>query len=86
METYYRKFKQHRGVEWSQHRSAEAQHNHIQHNHIQVSIRAFLRLDLYRVKAEISFYELKTAIIPEAIRAYLADPTYASLSGAQALI
>jgi hypothetical protein len=77
VETYHRKLKQHCGAERSQCRSAEAQHNHIQ-----MSIRAFLRLELHRVETAISFYESKTAIIREAIRAYLADPIHVLPSSA----
>jgi hypothetical protein len=71
VETYHRRLKQYCGAERSQCQSAEAQHNHIQ-----MSIRAFLRLELHRVETAVSFYESKTAIIREAIRAYLADPSY----------
>ena len=71
VETYHRRLKQHCGVEQSQHRSAQAQHNHIQ-----LSIRAFLRLELHRIETAISFYEAKAAIIRDAIRAYLANPTH----------
>ncbi len=77
VETYYRRLKQYCGVERSQCQSAEAQHNHIQ-----MSIRAFLRLELHRVETTLSFYESKTAIIREAIRAYLADPTHVLPSSA----
>ena len=77
VETYHRRLKQYCGAEKSQCQSAEAQHNHIQ-----MSIRAFLRLELHRVETAISFYESKTAIIREAIRAYLADPTHALPSSA----
>lgn len=58
VETYHRRLKQYCGVERSQHRRAQAQHNHIQ-----MSIRAFLRLELHRVETAIRFYESKTAII-----------------------
>jgi len=71
VETYHRRLKQYCGAERSQCQSAEAQHNHIQ-----MSIRAFLRLELHRVETALSFYESKTAIIREAIRAYLADPVH----------
>lgn len=71
VETYHRRLKQYCGAERSQCQSAEAQHNHIQ-----MSIRAFLRLELHRVETAVSFYESKTAIIREAIRTYLADPSY----------
>lgn len=77
VETYHRRLKQYCGVEDSQCRSARAQHNHIQ-----MSIRAFLRLELHRMETAISFYESKTAIIREAIRAYLADPTHVLPSSA----
>jgi hypothetical protein len=40
-----------------------------------MSTRAFLRLELHRVRTAVSFYESKTAIIRDAIRTYLADPT-----------
>ena len=77
VETYHRRLKQYCGVERSQCQSAQAQHNHIQ-----MSIRAFLRLELHRVETALSFYESKTAIIREAIRAYLADPTHVLPSSA----
>ena len=77
VETYHRRLKQYCGAERSQCRSVEAQHNHIQ-----MSIRAFLRLELHRVETAVSFYESKTAIIREAIRAYLADPIHVLPSSA----
>jgi len=77
VETYHRRLKQYCGVERSQHQSIRAQHNHIQ-----MSIRAFLRLELHRVQMAVSFYESKTAIIRDAIRAYLADPIHVLPSSA----
>jgi hypothetical protein len=77
VETYHRRLKQYCGVERSQHQSLRAQHNHIQ-----MSIRAFLRLELHRVQTAVSFYESKTAIIRDAIRAYLADPIHVLPSSA----
>ena len=77
VETYHRRLKQYCGVERSQHQSIRAQHNHIQ-----MSIRAFLRLELHRVQTAVSFYESKTAIIRDAIRAYLADPIHVLPSSA----
>jgi hypothetical protein len=71
VETYHRRLKQYCGVQRSQHQSLRARHNHIQ-----MSIRAFLRLELHRVRTAVSFYESKTAIIRDAIRTYLADSTY----------
>jgi IS4 transposase len=77
VETYHRRLKQYCGVERSQHQSLQAQHNHIQ-----MSIRAFLRLELHRVRTAVNFYESKTTIIRNAIRAYLADPTHVLPSSA----
>lgn len=77
VETYHRRLKQYCGAERSQCQSAQAQHNHIQ-----MSIRAFLRLELHRVATAISFYESKTAIIREAIRTYLVDPAHVLPSSA----
>jgi len=77
VETYHRRLKQYCGVERSQHQSLRSQHNHIQ-----MSIRAFLRLELHRVQTAVSFYESKTAIIRDAVRAYLADPIHVLPSSA----
>jgi len=77
VETYHRQLKQYCGAERSQHRSARAQHNHVL-----MSIRAFLRLEVHRLQTEVSFYKSKAAIIREAVRAYLADPTYILASSA----
>lgn len=71
VETYHRQLKQYCGAERSQHRSAQAPHNHVL-----MPIRAFLRLEVHRLRTAVSFYESKAAIICEAIRAYLADPTH----------
>lgn len=71
VETYHRQLKQYCGVERSQHRSTQAQHNHVL-----MAIRAFLRLEVHRLRTAVSFYKSKAAIIREAIRAYLADPTH----------
>ena len=77
VETYHRRLKPYCGAERSQHQSIRAQHNHIQ-----MSIRAFLRLELHRVRTAVSFHELKTAIIRDAIQAYLADPIHVLPSSA----
>jgi hypothetical protein len=71
VETYHRRLKQYCGAECPHCQSDEAQHNHIR-----MSIWTFLRLELHRVEMAISFYESKTAIIREAIRAYLANPIH----------
>jgi len=77
VETYHRQLKQYCGAERSQHRSTQAQHNHVL-----MSIRAFLRLEVHRLRSAVSFYKSKAAIVREAIRAYLADPTHILASSA----
>lgn len=71
IEEYHRGIKQCCGVEKAQVRSASAMINHIG-----MSLRAFLRLEAYRLRTKISWYEAKTALIRDAIRAYLAQPIY----------
>lgn len=69
IEQYHRGLKQHCAVERAQVRSARAQRNHIG-----LAIRAFVRLERHRIHTGISWYEAKTAIIRDAVRAYLAAP------------
>lgn len=71
VETYHRQLKQYCGAESSQHRSARAQHNHVL-----MSIRAFLRLEVHRLRSAVSFYKSQAAVIRKAVRAYLADPAH----------
>lgn len=71
VEDYHRGLKQFCGVERAQHRRAIAQRNHIF-----FALRAFLRLESHRQRTGLSWFEAKTAIIREAVRAYLAQPTY----------
>ncbi|WP_456427210.1 IS701 family transposase [Rhodocaloribacter sp.] len=71
IETYHRQVKQYCGIERSQCRSARAQRNHIL-----LSLRAYLRLEVHRLREAVSFYESKLSIMREAVRQYLADPTY----------
>jgi putative transposase len=71
IEVYHRGIKQCCGVEKAQVRKAGAIINHIQ-----MSLRAFLRLEVHRLNAGISWYEAKARIIRDAIRAYLAHPGY----------
>lgn len=70
IEVYHRGIKQHCGIERAQVRSAQAQKVHVL-----CSLRAFLRFEALRLRKAISWYEAKTAIVREAIRAYLAHPT-----------
>ncbi len=44
--------------------------------HIVFSLRAFLRLELQRIKTGISWFESKTKILREAVTAYFNDPLY----------
>jgi hypothetical protein len=71
IEVYHRGIKQYCGVERAHVRKADAMVNHIQ-----MSLRAFLRLELYRLGTGISWYEAKTRIIRNAIRTYLSRPVY----------
>ena len=69
IENYHRGLKQCTGVERCQCRSARAQRNHIG-----LSIRAFLRLEVFCFARGVSWIEAKTDIIRSAVRAYLAQP------------
>lgn len=71
IEEYHRSLKQFCGIEHAQHRSAVAQRNHIG-----FALRAFLRLEYYRLHSGVSCFEAKACIVREAIRAYLAVPRY----------
>lgn len=76
IEEYHRGLKQFCGIERAQHRAAQAQRNHIG-----LAVRAFLRLEVQRLRTGTSWFEAKTAIIRDAVRAYLANP-YIQLSTA----
>ena len=71
IETYHRQAKQYCGIERSECRAERAQRNHIL-----LSLRAYLRLEVHRLREAVSFYEATTSIIREAIRHYLAEPSY----------
>lgn len=45
-------------------------------NHINLCLRAFLRIESHCYRTGISWFEAKTSIIREAVRAYLANPLY----------
>jgi putative transposase len=77
IEEYHRGLKQFCGIERAQHRSAKAQRNHIG-----LALRAFLRLEVHRLRTGVSWFEAKTAIVREAVRAYLARPLYTQTSTA----
>lgn len=71
IETYHRRVKQYCGIERAQCRSEQGQRVHIL-----LSLRAYLRLEVHRLGASVSFFESKLTIIREAVRRYLADPAY----------
>jgi hypothetical protein len=71
IENYHRGIKQFCGVERCSVRAARAQRNHIG-----MALRAFLRLEIHCDRKGISWFEAKTSIIREAVRAYLARPLY----------
>jgi hypothetical protein len=47
-----------------------------QRNHIGLALRAFLLLEVHCYRKGTSWFEAKTSIIREAVRAYLAKPLY----------
>jgi hypothetical protein len=77
IEDYHRGVKQFCGIERAQHRSAQAQRNHIG-----LALRAFARLESHRLRTGTSWFEAKTVIVRQAIRAYLAQPLYPQVSTA----
>jgi hypothetical protein len=71
IEVYHQGLKQNTGVERGQIRLTISQRNHIA-----LAIRAFIRLEVYRLKTGTSWFDAKQAIIREANRSYLAEPRY----------
>lgn len=71
IEEYHRGLKQCRGVERAQVRRAVARMGHLQ-----CALPAFLGLEAYRLRSEVSWYQAKQRIVREAIRAYLRCPLY----------
>ena len=71
IEVYHRGIKQFVGVERCFARKAIAQRNHIG-----LALRAFLRLERHCFSNGISWFEAKTDIIRDAVRAYFAKPIY----------
>ena len=69
IEVYHQGLKQCCGVEKAQVRGAVAQLNHLAY-----SIRAFIRLEVNRLRTGVSWYEAKASIIRGAIRTYLINP------------
>ena len=77
VEVYHRGLKQFTGIERAQYRLEVSQRNHIG-----LAIRAFVRLELYRLTTGMSWFEAKTGIIRSAIRLYLAQPSITLFSTA----
>ena len=77
IESYHRSLKQHCGAERSQVRSAIGQGNHLL-----LSVRAYLRLEVHRVRTGVSHFEAKCGIVREAIRSFLVEPVIANLATA----
>ncbi|MFZ2498338.1 transposase, partial [Methanosarcina sp.] len=71
IEEYHRGIKQLCGVEKCQARKDESQRAHIM-----FSLRAFLRLELQRIKSGISWFESAMKIRRVAVTAYLNNPIY----------
>ena len=71
IENYHRGLKQFCLIERAQVRSRRAWRNHVG-----LCLRAFLRLESHCYHRGISWYEVKTSIIREAVRAYIANPRY----------
>lgn len=70
IEEYHRGLKQCCGVERAQVRKAAGQRAHIL-----FAVRAFVRLEVHRLATGVSWYAAKTALVRDAIRAYLTHPT-----------
>jgi hypothetical protein len=77
IEVYHRGLKQFTGIERAQYRLEISQRNHIG-----LAIRAFVRLEVHRLRSGISWFEAKTSILRTAVRQYLAHPTFTLLSTA----
>jgi len=77
IEVYHRGIKQCCGIERAQVRKAVAQKNHFLY-----ALRAFLRLEVHKLRTGISWYQAKLSIIREAIRAYLTYPAYSLVPNA----
>lgn len=71
IESYHRGLKQCCGVEKCQARKAQSQRSHIG-----MAIRAFVRLEVHRLRSGASWYETVAGIVRSAIRHYLAHPLY----------
>lgn len=71
VEEYHRGLKQHTAVDRCQTRMSTAQRNHIG-----FAIRAFVRLEWHRFTTGVSWFAAKLGIIRDAVRGFLANPTF----------
>ncbi len=71
IEEYHRGIKQFCGVE-----NCQARNGNSQRAHILFSLRAFLRLEVERLKRGSSWFESKRRIIRRSIESYLKNPRY----------
>ena len=71
IEEYHRGIKQFCGVEKCQARKKESQRAHVM-----LSLRAFLRLEVQRIRNGISWFESKMKIHRVAAKVYLSKPKY----------
>lgn len=74
IEQYHRGIKQYCLIERAQCRREQPWRNHIG-----LCLRAFLRIESHCYRTGISWFEAKTRIIREAVRAYIANPHYSLL-------
>ena len=78
IESYHRNLKQHCGAERSQVRSALGQGNHLL-----LSVRAYLRLEVNRLRTGVSHFEAKCRVVREAMQTFTGDPpAFANLATA----
>lgn len=71
IEEFHRRLKPFTGVERCQARAERSQRNHIGY-----AIRAFVRLEYHRFTTGVSWFAAKWSIVRDAVRNYLANPTY----------
>ncbi len=71
IEVYHRALKQCCGVQKAQVRKAVSILRHLL-----LALRAFLPLEVYRLRTGVSWYEAKIPLFRDAIRSYLSHPLY----------
>jgi putative transposase len=74
IEEFHRGLKQHTAIDRCQTRMARAQRNHIG-----FAVRAFVRLEWHRFTTGVSWFAAKLGIIRQAVRGFLAQPTFSPL-------